>query len=244
MISASISQIDCDRFGLVVAKSVPEPTSITDIDDLLVQAKGLSVSLLIFRISASAMGVVQYALSHRATLTDTLVIFDAPLAKTELRAARGNVVMRDAKSGDTTSVERLAASAFRDYPGHYHLDPRLQKDSAAAVYTSWARRSIEVPGVADKVLVAIVDDAVVGFLSLKQHQSGNAVEMVLSAVDARFEGRGIYLGLLSQSIEWARAIGAGRVFTSTQVSNIAVQRSWCRLGLSPREYKYTFHLWL
>jgi len=44
-------------------------------------------------------------------------------------------------------------------------------------------------------------------------------------------------------MEWSLSKGVRRMVVSTQVINIAVQKTWVRLGFEPIRGYYTFHKW-
>ena len=46
-----------------------------------------------------------------------------------------------------------------------------------------------------------------------------------------------------RALEWSAERGVRRMIISTQVSNIAPQTVWVRLGFEPTRSYYTFHQW-
>jgi ribosomal protein S18 acetylase RimI-like enzyme len=59
------------------------------------------------------------------------------------------------------------------------------------------------------------------------------------------EGQGIGVGrsLMLNGLELCKKKQARRMLISTQVTNVAVQRVWCRVGFEPAYSYYTFHRW-
>ena len=110
------------------------------------------------------------------------------------------------------------------------------------VYQDWARRSCLSRDVAGEVLVAD-DGRLVGFGTLKLNDPSEG-EGGLYAVAPRARGAGLYRALMIESLRWCRARGAERMVISTQVTNLASQTVWSRLGFDPARSYYTFHLWL
>ena len=69
-------------------------------------------------------------------------------------------------------MRRVAAASFRDYFGHYHADPRLDRAKCDETYASWAERSCVDEAVASGVLVAEHGGRVAGFLTLQARGAG------------------------------------------------------------------------
>jgi len=45
------------------------------------------------------------------------------------------------------------------------------------------------------------------------------------------------------ALRWFEARGRSRMLISTQITNVAVQKVWIRLGFEPSKSYYTFHKW-
>jgi hypothetical protein len=71
----------------------------------------------------------------------------------------------------------------------------------------------------------------------------NRLELVLSGVAKRVEGQGVYRRMIRKGTEYAATVGLKRVFTSTQIINLAVQRVWIAQGFLPVKFEHTFHKW-
>jgi GNAT superfamily N-acetyltransferase len=68
-------------------------------------------------------------------------------------------------------------------------------------------------------------------------------EGVLFGVTPAAQGRGLYRSLMLAGMHWSKLRDAGRMVVSTQITNIAVQKVWTRLGFEPSGSCYTFHKW-
>ena len=68
-------------------------------------------------------------------------------------------------------------------------------------------------------------------------------EGVLFGVAPAAQGRGIYRSFMVRGMEWCLAQGTSRMVVSTQITNIAVQKVWTRLGFEPHKSYLTFHRW-
>ena len=54
---------------------------------------------------------------------------------------------------------------------------------------------------------------------------------------------GIGRSLLVNEMKWCEAQQGKRIVISTQLTNLAAQKMWCRVGFEPTHSYYTFHKW-
>ena len=236
----SLSPLDEARFGV---RSARTPFVTRDsLPDVLTFCHDHEVEFLVARCPTTEISTAQ-ALEHVGfLLMDTLVYYSRDLLGLPLPTDTGTVPIRPVRAGDELGVERVATSSFRLYGGHYHADSRLDRAQCDAAYVSWAVRSCTVPGVADAVLVAELAGEVVGFGTL-QLNSADEGEGLLFGVSAAAQGHGIYRSIMIDSLAWFKEHGASRMIISTQITNMASQKVWSRLGFEPRFSYYTFHKW-
>jgi GNAT superfamily N-acetyltransferase len=237
---ATLSELDRMRFGIVTAKA--EDVTAAGVEAIVRFCGEHSVRLLIARCPAEDLSAAQTLERAGALLAGTLVVWTRNLDDPPLCAGPPRVAIREAVPADGEAVRALAGEAFHDFGGHYHMDRRLDRAACDALYADWAYRSCVTPGVADGVLVAARDDRIVGFVTMKLRGSEEG-EGVLDAVAADFRGRGFHQALMLERLRWFQRRGVRRMTISTQVTNLAAQRSWLRLGLRPLRATYIFHKW-
>src|SRR6266567_643986 len=124
------------------------------------------------------------------------------------------------------------AGAFKGYHGHYHADSRLDPKKCDEGYVSWAMRSCTSKEVATEVLVAERDRKILGFLTLRLN-SPKEVEGVLFGVAPEAQGIGVGRSLMVDGLRWCKDQQAKEMVISTQVTNVGVQKVWCRVGFDP-----------
>ena len=235
----ALSPLDQDRFGVVTARD-GEVTAET-LAPALAFCRDHRVQLLIARCRTGDLAAAQALETAGGRLMDTLVFYARALDQGALPESRCAVPVRPFAAGEDAAVQRVAAEAFQGYRGHYHADPRLDSARCDEAYQSWAQRSCLSREVAGEVLVAD-DGQVAGFATLRLNSAAEG-EGVLFGVAARAQGKGIYQAFMIEGMRWCRARGAARMVVSTQITNLAVQRVWTRLGFEPSGSFYTFHLW-
>jgi GNAT superfamily N-acetyltransferase len=202
---------------------------------VLDEARALDAQLLVVRCATKDLGAAQALEREGAELMDTLVTYTRSLAEVP---PRPDPLVRLARDADAPIVAELARAAFAGYQGHYHADSRLDRHQCDEVYVDWALRSCTSRDVADEVLVAELDGRLVGFATLQGDEG------VLFGVSPDAQGRGIYRTLMIAGMQRCAARGSTRMIVSTQVTNIAVQKVWVRLGFEPSSSCHTFHKWL
>lgn len=233
------SPLEEGRFGVRTARVASFEAG--DLDALLDFCRRERVQMLVARCETSDLAAAQALEAAGGRLMDTLVFYERDLAA-PLPEAPAAPAIRPARAEDAAAVVAVARAAFRDYRGHYHADPRLDRQACDDVYASWAERSCLSRDAAEEVLVADVGGALEGFLTLKWN-SAEEGEGPLYAVAPRVQQRGVGSALMASALRWFRERGAARMVMSTQVTNVASQKSWVRLGFEPARSFYTFHAW-
>ena len=235
-----LSSIDEERFGIRTARATK--VTLEMIPSMIDFCDDNSVSLLIARSLASELRVAQALEREGFILMDTLVYYQRNLTNTAIPSDSGKVTVRPIGPGEEDKVKIVAAEAFRGYFGHYHADDRLDRSKCDEVYISWAFLSCVSRDVADEVLVADLDGCIIGFATLRLNSQEEG-EGVLFGITPSAQGKGIYRSFMISGMEWCFSKGTKRMIVSTQITNIAVQKSWTRLGFEPSYAYYTFHKW-
>jgi hypothetical protein len=236
----TLSILDQQRFNLPTAKAVVE--TIDDLMKLLAQSRSDLIDLLIIRVPTNCLEVVQQLETEGAFLTDTLVYFQKKKVDSyEVDLPVGYAAF-SAFEEEAEAVGLVAAQSFKGYFGHYHADPYLDKEDCDAVYSSWAKNSCLKGALADEVILIKKDQEIAAFATIKV-KNDTDFEGVLFGVAPNHRGKGLHLNLMQLSENWGRANNKRRLLTSTQITNVTVQKNWCRVGMEPLNSCYTFHLW-
>ena len=225
----AISIQDSARFGITTYRIQPDTqAALREHEDAFVIA----------RIDADRLGLVQYALKHGFILCDTLTYWRGSVNIEHKPVATGYWA-RPREAKDAEAIARLTAAAFSDYQGHYHADPRT-RDKAVACYVEWAG-NFDGPGLViehEKWEFPYLHRKVIAYGLF-----GLPCELTLAAVSGEHQGKGLYADLVRACAAWGQENGAGEITISTQVTNLAVQKVWARLGLTPYKHVYTLHRW-
>ncbi|RJP23502.1 MAG: GNAT family N-acetyltransferase [Candidatus Abyssobacteria bacterium SURF_5] len=237
----ALSAIDEQRFGFRVARA--SNVTAEDLHSILDFCHKKEIVLLIARCATSELRAAQTMEAQGFLLMDTLMYYQRKSSPDQIPSnVAGDIVVRPFEAGEEDAVAEIAAKSFEGYQGHYHCDERLDPIKCNEIYTSWARRSCVVPNLADQVIIAELDGVAAGFATLRL-ASPEVGEGVLFGVSPSAQGRGIYRYLMIEGMKWCLDKRAERMVVSTQITNIAVQKVWSRLGFEPSYSSYTFHKW-
>jgi GNAT superfamily N-acetyltransferase len=236
---AAISPLDSERFGVRAARSHVVAETLPRVLDFCATER---IDLLIARCSAADVALAQSMEAHGFALMDTLVYYAFDLFRKAIPDDPGGFLVRSIRPDDKEKVRNIALCAFRGYLGHYHADSRLDRAQCDEAYASWAERSVTLKAAADEVLVAEHAGELAGFGTLRINSSEEC-EGLLYAVAPEYQRRGVCPSLMIRSLRWCQSRGARRMVISTQITNVAMQKAWCRVGFEPSHSYYTFHKW-
>jgi len=236
----SISDIDSQRFGMNVVMT--KSTSINDLNDLNIFCIENDVQLSIVRILSSELAVIQKMEKDGYRLMDTLVYYAFKFAKKSIPELVSNYHLRPVTQDDVAAVSEIATASFEGYYGHYHADPNLPDDKCDEVYIDWAKKSVTSRDIADEVLVVENGNRLDAFATLCMNNELEGEE-VLFGVAPHAQGQGMYRSMMIEGMRWCNQQGAERMAVSTQITNIAVQKVWARLGFEMDHSYYTLYKW-
>ncbi len=237
--TCAFSEVDSERFEIRVARAHVEGNNLPQALEFCAAER---ISLLIARCPTTELRAAQEMESLGFLLMDTLVYYSFDLVKRAIPDGSSQAHVRKFMLEDKAQVESVAAAAFKGYYGHYHADPRLDRKKCDEGYVSWAVRSCTSKQVATDVLVAEREKKIAGFLTLRLN-GPKEVEGVLFGVAPEAQGGGVGRSLMVDGLKWCKEQKASEMVISTQVTNVAVQRVWCRVGFEAARSYYTFHKW-
>jgi ribosomal protein S18 acetylase RimI-like enzyme len=235
----AFSEVDSERFGIRVARAHVAAENLSQVLDFCAAKR---INLLIARCATMELCTAQKMESLGFSLMDTLVYYIFDLVKRAIPDDSPRARVRQFVPEDKPQIETVAAAAFEGYYGHHHADSRLDRSKCDEGYVSWAVRSCTSKQVAAEVLVAERDNKIIGFVTLRLN-TPEVGEGVLFGVAPEEQGIGIGRSLIVDGLEWCKEQQAKRMVISTQVTNVAVQKVWCRVGFEPAHSYYASHKW-
>jgi hypothetical protein len=235
-----ISEIDFKRFNIITAKATLDDND--SIEKLLNEVVRHEAKLVIIRVPSFAIQKVQEIESIGGFLTDVLIYYKKKIVEFYDISLPNDYKIRVASINDQEHIEKLALESFKGYAGHYHADNKLDKESCDLVYSSWASSSCSDKNLADSVLVVEILGQIAAFATVMKRDD-KIFEGVLFGVSPDHRRKGLHLLLMKISQNWGVENNLSQMITSTQITNIAVQKNWCRAGFEPSQSFFTFHLW-
>jgi GNAT superfamily N-acetyltransferase len=235
-------ELEQARFGYRMARlTLDSACGPADAERITEMCRSSGVEMLTLRVPTDKVALIQALEALEFRLMDCLVYYEC---STDYVSAvqPSSLEIRKATIEDAAPVAEIARLCFSDYSSHYHADPRLDRAKASEAYIDWAQRCCADREVALCVFVAVVSEAIAGFIALRQN-SVTEGEGVLNAVHPRFAGAGIYGQLITRSKQWCRDNGMRRMVISTQIDNLKVQRTWSNRGFYLYKSYYTLHRW-
>lgn len=140
--------------------------------------------------------------------------------------------IRTAKQTDVDDISNLAKKSFQY--SRYHLDPNIDNSKGDILLKTSARNSI-LDGFVDIMFIAEYDNRIVGYYSAKKtffkEFNINFGEAVISAVDERYRGMGIFSSLHQNLINWFDD-NTEVAEMGTYLINSPVHKTWIKSGLN------------
>lgn len=233
-----LSALDSDRFGVVIARA--DGITARELTAVLEFCENRNVEMLVARSAVEDVATTHALESADFLLMDTLIYYERDLAAAPIEVP-ATAEIHDLGPDDAVQVEAIARECFRDYLGHYHADPRLDRGACTEVYASWARSSCDNSGPDAFVLVAGDPGRREGFSTFRR--TGDEGELLLGGVLPEARGSGLYRLMTMAGMLRLQQSGAKRFVTSTHLGNWGAHAAWTAAGLRPFRAYHTFHRW-
>ena len=218
--------------------------NLSTVDPKVLQAKVISekADIVIARIPSSSQAeLVKFErMGFPYLVADTLVYYSVDLTKhvtpqlrnSDLRFVRATV-------DHLELLDFLVEEIFSNYKNHYSSNPFLAADLIPG-YQEWVRSYVTSDD-AKAVWVVYRGDDPIAFATCARSAQFEG-EGVLYGVMASASGGGVYGDIIRFTQNAYREMGCERFKVSTQVSNFAVQKVWCREGFTLTESYCTVHI--
>jgi dTDP-4-amino-4,6-dideoxy-D-galactose acyltransferase len=140
------------------------------------------------------------------------------------------------KEEDLPALRAIARVSHRD--SRFYYDENLPHSLCDALYEAWIENSAR--GYAQAVLVAVVHDEPVGYISCHLASAGR---IGLFAVAENAQGQGLGQQLVFAAFRWFLDRKVPEVSVVTQGRNIRGQRLYQKCGFSTRSVQLWYHYW-
>lgn len=183
-----------------------------------------------------------YALQkHQFLLVDTLVTACYDFSREHTGERKMTCEVGDCREEDIARLKEIAKISYK--MDRFHSDPSLANDLCDQYYEKWIENCCH--GFVDKVIVGYVNGQAAGYATCKWKTGDPYIEFVLAAVDPEVRGLGVHNTMKYAEIAWATELAQKNpnikgILDGTQLGNIAVQRTWSKVGFIPYSSRYVF----
>ncbi len=239
-----ISHLDEQRFGFKVAKV---NSWNTDTENMLKELRKLDVKLVISRIPCENIQTINELESYGFVIKDTQLTYKLSLKHLPFEKIinPANILVRDVMDTDIPIIEDITHDAFIGY-GHYFANKRLDSKRCAEIYPDWAKNCCTNKTFANKVLVALMNDKLAGYMAFQLHdnQSTKYASANISVVSPEARGHGIYQLLMKHGLHWCAGYNAEWLEGNAVTVNYPVNHALPKMGFKMTNSHHTLHCWL
>jgi hypothetical protein len=153
-------------------------------------------------------------------------------------------VIRKYRDSDYNEVIKVGKEAFTNYPNRFLNEGTFLRKHCDEMYEEWLVNSTK--GFADLLLVAQLDDNILGFSTLKNKKIVSDKEYLIaerqiSGVSKASRGLGLNTKMLNEQLIIASKY-ADYFEVGTQIYNYTSQKTYYKCGLKPIDAYYSFHI--
>lgn len=239
-----ISELDSQRFGFNVAKVNEFNTTPENLLGLL---KGNHVKLVISKINVNKLDLINELEDLGFQIKDIQATYKLELKDFIIDEDRNknNIIIRDAQIDDIDQLEEIAIESFRNY-GHYYADKRLDQKKTNEIYGDWVKRSMKEKGVADKIILAEINNEIAGFLSFKLYNKGDFKYAAggLGAISHDYRNNKIFRLISLAGLNWGKELKLDWEEHNVLITNLPVIKTFSNLGFTMSDSFVTMHHWI
>jgi ribosomal protein S18 acetylase RimI-like enzyme len=147
-------------------------------------------------------------------------------------------IIRSATPKDIEPLRALARESHGD--SRFYSDLHFPRQSCDSLYETWIEKSCK--GYADVVLVAQLEERIVGYISCHIVADGEG-KIGLLGVHSEARRKGIGQKLIGASLEWFAGKGLSKLSVVTQGQNRSAQRAYQRCGFLTEAIQLWYHKW-
>lgn len=239
-----ISELDSQRFGFNIAKVNEFNTTPENLLGLL---KGNHVKLVISKINVNKLDLINELEDLGFQIKDIQATYKLELKDFIIDEDRNknNIIIRDAQIDDIDQLEEIAIESFRNY-GHYYADKRLDQKKTNEIYGDWVKRSMKEKGVADKIILAEINNEIAGFLSFKLYNKGDFKYAAggLGAISHDYRNNKIFRLISLAGLNWGKELKLDWEEHNVLITNLPVIKTFSSLGFTMSDSFVTMHHWI
>jgi ribosomal protein S18 acetylase RimI-like enzyme len=184
------------------------------------------------KVSVLAIGAIKFLEKLGFHLIDTNILFSKPIGGAQSYA--GECEVRCSIPQDQKEVVELASKSF--IYSRFCLDNVFSADVVKIIKSQWASNFFAGKR-GDKMIVALADEAVVGFLQLLYRKESLTIDLI--TVNEKYRRRGIARDMIT--FAETECLRCDHINVGTQVANIPSMRLYETMGFRVSDAYYLFH---
>jgi len=240
MALVELLELGTNLFGLKVAQLLEQDAKkLEQVQDICLKEQ---IKLLTCRLSTDDVAFAHELEKHGFQLMDTVTRYHLDFSRVPVASVPVQATIRPCRKSEAEDVAAIARVVYINHVGHFHNDPKLERDKCTELYVEIARNSCLDQNVADIMLVAETEGKIVGFHSHKI-VNPDGLGGVISGVSHLAQGKGIGKALILASIDWAKSRGLEWNEQYPHINNYAMHKIMVDLGFKLSASFYTFHKW-
>jgi ribosomal protein S18 acetylase RimI-like enzyme len=230
---------DSAFFGHRIARIKPNHLDPEDGREILQWSSREQIDCLYFLADPASPTALTFAQNSGFRLLDirTTLHCDLQTAQAFVSEPVSSARVAPFNPAQLPALRRIARVSHHD--SRFYRDANLS-DKSDVLFETWITKSCE--DYADMVLVAELDGAVVGYITLDYASPGDS-RIGLFGVDPQVRGRGIGRQLVRCGLEWLCSQGALESRVVTQGRNLAALKLYQNAGFRIENLQLWYHLW-
>jgi dTDP-4-amino-4,6-dideoxy-D-galactose acyltransferase len=144
-------------------------------------------------------------------------------------------------SSNKVSYELINLALQSGHMSRFKTDPNFTLEQYEKLYKTWIEKSV-TGELADNVIVYLVNNIVVGFITVKLKEPSCQISLV--GVDKEYRGRNIGSELINYVKYYGEMKGCVEIFVETQSINTAAIKLYSKCGFRLSSLDRIYHFWL
>jgi dTDP-4-amino-4,6-dideoxy-D-galactose acyltransferase len=228
---------DSKFFGVKIARWLPNRFCENEAPVALEQCHKDAVECIYCLIQGNDHDSIRCAEKYGLSLVDIRLTLSVQV-KGVLFDSRRDCETRVVMPADLPQLRAISANSHEQ--SRFYSDTNFSRSLCSLFYQTWITKSCE--GRSDRVIVAIVDDIVAGYVTCERDGKSKG-NIGLLAVAENMRGRGIGRQLILDAFAWFQQVGVEKVAVVTQGTNCKSQRVYQAVGFRSETMELWYHWW-
>jgi dTDP-4-amino-4,6-dideoxy-D-galactose acyltransferase len=230
---------DSNFFGKRIGTIRAQTLSPDDMKAAMAWSKAEQIDCLYFAVDSQDSDAVRLVEDYRFRFVDVRLTLELKQLQHDSDPLDGAATFRTALPDDVAALKAIARSVHTDT--RFFHDPHFSRALCEALYETWIEKSCN--GYADAVLVPVLDEQPVGYISCHLPTAHSAAKIGLVGLAPNAQGLGLGGALITRALAWFSAQGVSHLTVVTQGRNTRAQRLYQRFGFLTQSVQFWYHKW-